>query len=1345
VNAIPDVALSPDARAEPIREYINLYVRQIISSVWGRQSCLLLGPLGAGKTTIIHASAIQLHKSGLARCVVMNIGEDTQLSPETLWSSTLKALDALPRERLTLVELRARVREWLQRQCIDLVLMLDQVELLERTGPVFDEIRAMVMETAQASGSKVDDEDDAGRFVAVLSSTEALRRDLTSPHSPLHNILEIIRMLDCEPALRESIWDRALAQMPLPQRRVWSKELDRLCGGDPYQMLRAIEALDHEWPAMLLRRDFDTQMMRLFAEFNANPAQVAPLLRRHGEQVENDEAAASAMLELLQNRRVPAGSLPQADNDSVRSGIFRRNHAGEWVFRSGLTERFFRNEFERRPERVAMLLMRQSKYEQAIQHLGLHKQTGRDVTSVLRDVCLAWVRTARSPSLAWDTVARALSHWFGEGVMVLRSVPRWRAMEKRQHYALVRYGVYDLPADMRIESLARDAYTERTSIPSSGIVLKPIPFFKGQPDDCAVFPMQHHAGEFGAIVLSRAAYEAELDVHPDHTHDHLDTWVALLNDIFDEIAGMEQELLSNVDLASVQRLAQEHRGLADADWVLGMVLAAITAGFGLKFNRCVLLQATGESRLVGRAAVGFHSQAEQERAWRNDIPETFAGWLNQYPVGSAFPSTPLGRATHKFHLDNWRDDAVLARAMSSDALTSWPAQRVAESAVGRLMHLDGATAGDTSVFILPLLDGDVRVGALLLDRPFTRESVTQEQLDLLPGFANQLVLTLGNERVQRDYQLFDALNAATHRRLMLQETLEAICTVLMENLSGLVTQVVISLWERSAEPSASDPDRRQSTVRLARSATRGDLIGDDWQYFYYAGHERCHGPIDQALFEAGGRLDIPNLSRWLEQRKPDAGPHFSRGIRTVYSVAMQAGQPQPLGVISYQSSVPNAFNKNDQQRLDRLASRIAGMVDKARVYEGLSNARHHTDQLNQALDQLMQQRTRADLHDHIVKQMSDFFFGDGRGAHHNVKPDSTALFAVHNDGLARVAGAQPDLAERLARECNALRERAIAGQAVFIEYAGSELVAREAFGREVCRRHMQLGAQASVWCTIGADLLLVMAWERPRRISATERESLPVLTAIAARTNGVIERDRQAMKTRLANSLSLGDYEMIEAEYSHQWNKRIRAIRNNAQYALDALERGGAPADELRAQLENRLAFIRNTSTEGLERLSFSSKVTKEETIQLRPWLADLVMHWNMLNSSSEIPCALDLQMPADAALSTRPVILQWILHELLGNALDAEMRLRAESRRIELRAAHHSHQREFEIAISNTARLPRDVLEAIRSNSPIDRPNSSGRGIWIAAGQVQALLGGTLTSPDPQDARTTFTLTLPQ
>jgi hypothetical protein len=278
-------------------------------------------------------------------------------------------------------------------------------------------------------------------------------------------------------------------------------------------------------------------------------------------------------------------------------------------------------------------------------------------------------------------------------------------------------------------------------------------------------------------------------------------------------------------------------------------------------------------------------------------------------------------------------------------------------------------------------------------------------------------------------------------------------------------------------------------------------------------------------------------------------------------------------------------------------------------------------------------------------------------------------------------------------------------------------------------------------------MLLVLAWKTPRRMNNTERTALPLFTEIAARTNGVIEQEREMMRTQLESSLRVEDYAAIEHEYTHQWNKRVRTMRQNARFALEALDEAGASPDaDTLAALRQRLEKIVQAGTEGLERMGVAEYLRGSQRIALKSWLKAYVERWNLLDAGDgHVACTLESNLGNDQSLTTRPVILTWILNELLLNAREAERTLPAADRALVIAAGFNPARREFEISVMNNKLLPREELEAIRNRSPLQRDNKSGRGVWIVGGQVRNLLGGVLQLPDPEDKLTRFTIALPE
>ena len=239
-------------------------------------------------------------------------------------------------------------------------------------------------------------------------------------------------------------------------------------------------------------------------------------------------------------------------------------------------------------------------------------------------------------------------------------------------------------------------------------------------------------------------------------------------------------------------------------------------------------------------------------------------------------------------------------------------------------------------------------------------------------------------------------------------------------------------------------------------------------------------------------------------------------------------------------------------------------------------------------------------------------------------------------------------------------------------------------------------------------------------------------------------QEREVLREEVATSLKIQDYALIENEYAHQWNKRIRKMRNFARHALEALDEGGdTPTPTTTEAVRERLQRIEQVSDEALERLRFNSKFYETETVPLKQWLDETVQNWNLLHGRDGIDCEYKPAVQDSDTLTTRPILLDWILRELLTNAQQAESGNKNGRIVLVVRPWHEGSANAsapaepadaYEISIYNPTPIPRHILQALASDNPLERPNRSGHGIWIARGQVRVLLGGKLLLP-PADA----------
>lgn len=1322
--------------------YITDYADKVYGLVHAGQVVVLVAPLGSGKSEVLKRVRERVDASRGMRAVLLDMGEtDPPATSAELWRDVARVTRpglemASPDDPAAKTLLRAHALGGREH----VVILIDHAELVDEDW-LFTELRAAV-------GVGTRDEDGHAPVTVVVASTETLAYRLFSVTSPFHGISRKISMADCAPSVRLAFWSGRLRAIRGARRDALVDGLDALCGGDPYQ----IDSMSAFLAAQASGRMTVEQIDETLRSARANPARIAPLLRRYGELVEADPSAFSLALRLLQpDAEVLVASKTEAslEHAGFWRGVFA-NDGSVWSFRSGLTERFFRQEFKNHPERIAAAHVRHGAYAEATVALAPRRDRFRNGQDALVATITQWVKAASSPSQAWQNAASALSLCFGPATRVLRYAPfRQVRTEGDVHFFEVRPGELEVPVGRDIAIALHAAHDERVDASAPGeICLRPATASWGDAagDELVVFPLSQEARPYGAVVVPASGFNPDGDAEGHAQHDHESRWQTALSAIFREIVSFEAQALGGADLSRAQREAQAGLtrggdGPAMAQWLL---LTAITGGFGLRFNRAALLRVVGASRLEGVDGIGYCAQADQERAWKQ-APQNFdrtRALLRASATGGPPRAalTPLSDEASQFVLPDWRADPLLSGALEDGNITLCRADALAASGLGRLFRLEGAVrrAGNPVLFV-PLREGERLLGVVVIDKPFADEPVTQEQFDALPALAFQLGLTLRAAEDAEQRRMFDEISQLGTARLGYQEAAERLAAIALKTMKASVDHIVISTWESA--PDRAGPDRRQVTVRVAREASGRDLLAEQPLYAYYPRDERCWGPVHEAL--RAGVVDIPDWPAWRDARGYAPLAVYAPEVRAIVSLPMGApAHAAPRAVISFQTAAAAGFSKRDRGLFDRIAERAGNILDKARQYESLERGRYLTGQLNEALTKLVEPVTDEALYQALLEQLRAFFKLDAYDWRRERYPDSAALVALA-DARPRhvVAGNAPALALELARACPRMREAALSDRTAYVEYAERELLGREQYGAADCATHHAAGAEASVWCAIGDGLLLVLAWTTPRRISSAERRNLPLLAVIAERTSVLINAERQRLRGQLANSLRLEDYELIEAEHTHQWNRRMRVIRNNAQWAIESLTHAAGVAEA--ADALKHLDRISVEAAQAQSRLVYG-RFKQIETVKIGTWVAECVKDWRSLHGDID---RVDVAAvaAAESEIATRPIVLRWILYELLTNAEEAESG--SPYARISVEIQPDPLSGDALITIENPTPLPRLTLEALRDKTPQANPRDigRGRGLWIVARQVPTLLGGNLELPASDTPTTRFTLRLPK
>ncbi len=1324
--------------------YIDDVVRRVCDLVRRGQVVSLVAPLGAGKSDALRAVFERVNNIRGWKAIRIDMGRDEPpRNASEFWQDVAFVRSEGIETAVTDPRDTPYLREWALCGPDSIALLVDHVELVDEDWLLTELREAVQRNTGDRDGEN-------GRLITVVAaSTDTLAYRLFSPTSPFHGISTRVPMADCRRAMRRRFWAARLRPVKAPAAGTLIDALDALCAGDPYLIDAMSSFLTTQVGTHLSAARVDDAIRAA----HANPARVAPLLRRYGELVEAEPIIFDLALKLLDPETVvPVAELSESSLDGTPfwRGVFA-NDGAVWSFRAGLTRRFFEQEFAGRPERVAAAHTRHGEHRRAVQTLTPRRNRFRHGQDALVAAITAWIKSAASPSQAWQNVASALSLVFGPQTRVIRYAPfRVHRTDPDAHFYEVRLGTLERPADRDLATALLGIHNDRVdSAPMGAICLRPAAdaWHDSAGAPMVVFSLSRQASPFGAVLLPTASYEPSASVKAPAMRDHDERWQKALSVIFQDIVDFEAQAVGGAELGRAERAAQAALTSEGPEISRWLTLTAVTGGFGLRFNRAVLLRAATGRRLVGVDGIGQHSQAETESGWKQ-APQTFEHTLalvrlTERGVRGAPPVsalTPIRAEVVDFALDDWRPDPMLGPALLDGGITVCDSQTLALSALGGLMRIEGeARRQDNPVLIAPLREGERLLGALVVDKPFAAEAVTQEQFDALPALAFQLTQLLRAEEEMHRRAMFDEISLLAASKMSYQKAAESVAGIVLAALNPLLSRVVISTWETDSEPGALD--RRQVTVRVVRDASGNDLLGGRPIYAYLSDRNECWGPVHDALKR--GRVDTDDGSGWCDRHGYTPSSVFDESEDAILSLPMgrRAGQ-MPRGVISFQAPMSLKFNSRDRELFERIATRAGNILDKARQYESLERSRHLTEQLNEALIRLVEPATDEALYAAMLDQLTAFFRRDAYDLDRERYSDSAALFAISGSRLDKVvAGRNPELSQAIARGCPNVRDGALADRTAYVEYAERELLGREKYGEGDCATHHQAGAQASVWCAIGDGLLLVLAWRTPRRFSSSERRNLPLLTMIAERTNVLINAERQRLQAQLANSLRLEDYELIEAEQTHQWNRRLRAIRNSAHWAMEMLK--PATGQKEVAEALEQLDDLDKEAGEAQDRLIYG-RFKHVEQIQIGDWIRERVVDWQSIHRNAE-RVQVAVASGANQPVLTRPVVLRWILHELLTNAEEAERRSPTPRILIEVNADPMTH--DALVTVENATPLPRATLDTLANKTPplnlVDI--GRGRGLWIGVRQVRTLLGGMLEFPESGAKSARITLRLPK
>ncbi|MFH1742595.1 MAG: PAS domain S-box protein [bacterium] len=225
-------------------------------------------------------------------------------------------------------------------------------------------------------------------------------------------------------------------------------------------------------------------------------------------------------------------------------------------------------------------------------------------------------------------------------------------------------------------------------------------------------------------------------------------------------------------LSKLHEISELIHSVMSLDKVLQVILVAVTAGDGFRFNRAFLLLVNEEEKTIsGKMAIGPSTPEEAGRIWNEMryLPKhgNLAETLESYLVSSDKTNLDVNRTARQLTVSLDDDSSILVRALreqqgfnvvkghaevfSNAVISRYPGSgeslqmrhepaELCDVAVSRHLNTD-------SFAVVPLLWRQGPVGCLIVDNLINREPITDADLWILELFAEQAALAIVHTRL----------------------------------------------------------------------------------------------------------------------------------------------------------------------------------------------------------------------------------------------------------------------------------------------------------------------------------------------------------------------------------------------------------------------------------------------------------------------------------------------------------------------------------------------------------------------------------------------------------------------
>ncbi len=222
---------------------------------------------------------------------------------------------------------------------------------------------------------------------------------------------------------------------------------------------------------------------------------------------------------------------------------------------------------------------------------------------------------------------------------------------------------------------------------------------------------------------------------------------------------LEFELLRTIlELSKLNELNEILYTTYNTDEILRIILIAITAGEGLRFNRAFLcLVNNREKKLQGHLAIGPADENEANRIWGNlkDHFQSLKDSVNLYKINVQETDYLVNEMVHSIEVPLDDEQNLLIRSLNSRRVFHVRNSKV-EGIENYHFEINGKSVMEllgTSTFVVaPLFTKREPLGVIIADNRITKKDTTPEDIESLKLFAHQASLAIENVRLYKNLE-----------------------------------------------------------------------------------------------------------------------------------------------------------------------------------------------------------------------------------------------------------------------------------------------------------------------------------------------------------------------------------------------------------------------------------------------------------------------------------------------------------------------------------------------------------------------------------------------------------------